>query len=211
MSTDIPQDLSPAPTPPMSDHDIDAVTVGENKPHNDQILLEPYDPQWPQQFEQLAAQIRQALGERALRIDHVGSTSVPGLSAKPIIDVLVTVADAADEEAYLEALTGAGFKLRIREPEWYDHRVLQNPHRRDQANKADGEIDCNIHVFSEGCPELDRMRIFRDWLRSNEQDRQAYEQVKRQLAAKQWRYVQNYADAKSGIVNQIMGRALAGR
>ena len=137
-----------------------------------------------------------SLGERALLIEHVGSTSVPGLAAKPTIDVLLVVADSADEDAYLPALEAAGYVLRIREPDWHEHRML-----------VDRVASVQVHVVSEGCPEIERWLIFRDRLRSDTADRELYERTKRELAARTWRYVQNYADAKTEVVEEIIARA----
>jgi len=137
-----------------------------------------------------------ALGERVLLIEHVGSTSVPGLAAKPRIDVLLLVTDSADEPAYVPALEAAAYVLRIREPDWYEHRMFNGL-----------DTDINLHVFSPGCPEIDRMLLFRDWLRSNASDRRLYERTKRELARKDWRYTQNYADAKTAVVEEILARA----
>ena len=138
------------------------------------------------------------LGSKALQIEHVGSTSVPGLCAKPIIDMLLVVKNSADEPSYVPTLEAADYILRIREPEWFEHRMFKGP-----------DTDINLHVFSEGASEIDRMLCFRDWLRSNETDRDKYAQVKRSLAKNTWRHVQHYADAKSSIVQEIMERANA--
>lgn len=129
-------------------------------------------------------------------LEHVGSTSVPGLAAKPRIDMLLAVANSADEPSYVPALKAAGYILRIREPDWYEHRMF---------NRSDMSV--NLHVFSQGCPEIDRMLLFRDWLRSHPSDRQLYEDTKRQLAQQNWKYTQNYADAKSAVVEEIIERA----
>jgi GrpB-like predicted nucleotidyltransferase (UPF0157 family) len=183
-----------------SDEYLATVTIGERVPLNGRIHLAPSDPQWPAYFSRLEARIRAALGEIALLIEHVGSTSVPGLAAKPIIDIVLVVPDSTDEQAYVAALEGAGFVLRIREPDWYEHRLFKTP-----------EADSNIHTFSKGCEEVDRMLAFRDWLRGNEADRRLYEETKKQLADQIWRHVQNYADAKSAVVQDILSRAMAGR
>ncbi len=106
--------------------------------------------------------------------------------------------DSADEPAYVKALEDAGYVLRIREPEWFEHRYFRTD---------DGAIQ--IHAFSAGCPETDRMVAFRDWLRANAADRELYERTKRELAARDWKYMQQYADAKTGVVAEIMARALA--
>jgi GrpB-like predicted nucleotidyltransferase (UPF0157 family) len=171
-------------------------TVGELKPLSGPVVLVRYDPRWPEQFQQQAEKIRNALGQRALRIEHVGSTSVPNLPAKPIIDILLVVADSANEGDYAGTLENAGYRLRTREPEWYEHRMFKGP-----ANRV------NLHVLSAGCPEIDRMLIFRDWLRTNEDDRELYARSKRALAEQHWKYTQNYADAKTPVIEEIMSRA----
>jgi len=178
------------------DEYLQKVTLGERKAHNAPVTLVDYDPRWPGQFERRAQQVRDALGETALRVEHVGSTSVPGLCAKPVIDMVLVVPDSADEAAYVPALEAAGFTLHIREPEWFEHRLLKG---EDPAT--------NLHVFSAGEGEVDRMVRFRDWLRANEDDREKYARAKRELAARVWRYVQHYADAKTAVIREIMARA----
>ena len=96
----------------------------------------------------------------------------------------------------MPALEAAGYELRIREPEWYEHRLLKGP-----------GADINLHVYSEGCEEVDRMIAFRDRLRSSEADRTLYERPKRELAARHWQFVQSYADAKTEVVRSILERA----
>jgi GrpB-like predicted nucleotidyltransferase (UPF0157 family) len=159
-----------------------------------------YDPEWPVRFETQAAMIRRALGNAALAIDHVGSTSVPDLAAKPVIDIVLTVLHSSREETYAPALEAAGFSLLVREPDWYEHRIFKHS---DPAT--------NLHVFSQGCAEIERMKLFRDWLRANESDRQLYERTKQELSAGEWSFVQEYADAKSLVVREIMDRAKRSR
>ncbi|MBV9401898.1 MAG: GrpB family protein [Bryobacterales bacterium] len=168
------------------------------KPLSAPILLVAYDPTWPDRFQHEAERIRKALGEQVLRIEHVGSTSVPGLAAKPVIDILLVVADSANETEYVAALEGIGHKLRVREPGWYEHRMFKGP-----------ENDVNLHVFSVGCPEIARMLAFRRALRTNEADRELYARSKRALAQQEWKYTQNYADAKAPVIEEIMSRARA--
>ena len=121
---------------------------------------------------------------------------MPGLAAKPVVDILLVVADSADEQAYVPALETANYRLKIREPEWYEHRMFKGP-----------DTDVNLHVFSSGCPEVDRMLMFRDWLRGHATDRDLYERTKLDLAHGEWKEVQEYADAKTAIVKEIVGRA----
>jgi GrpB-like predicted nucleotidyltransferase (UPF0157 family) len=184
---------------PLDDEQIRASTIGPLKPHSGRIVLVAYDPLWPDLFAREAERVRVALGLRALRVEHVGSTSVPGLIAKPIIDMLLVAADSADEPAYVPAMESTGFSLRIREPDWHEHRMFKGP-----------VTDINLHVFSLGCPEIDRMILFRDWLRSNVADRDQYARTKQTLAQQEWKYVQNYADAKTLVIEEIITRARAG-
>lgn len=172
------------------------VTIGELRPHNAPITLVEYDPRWPGLFDREAEQVRSALGMMGLQLEHVGSTSVPGLCAKPVVDMLLVVADSSDEPSYAPALEEAGYKLRIREPGWFEHRLFKGP-----------DNDINLHVFSEGAGEVERMLRFRDWLRANDVERDRYAQTKRNLAQRSWAHVQDYADAKTAIVQEIMGRA----
>lgn len=183
---------------PRSDEELQKNMVGKLKPHNALITLVEYDPSWHELFERESNRIRSVLGSKALQIEHVGSTSVPGLCAKPIIDILLVVEDSSNEPPYVPALEAAGYTLRVREPEWFEHRLFKGP-----------DTDINLHVFSSGTSEIDRMLRFRDWLRSNESDREKYAQVKRSLAKNKWRHVQHYADAKTSIVQEIMERANA--
>jgi GrpB-like predicted nucleotidyltransferase (UPF0157 family) len=196
MSSDETRDLPPT-TKPASEDYLTSITIGERKPHNDTIYLAPYDPNWPSLFTELATRVRTALAERVLLLEHVGSTAIAGLCAKPVIDMVLAVEDAADEASYLPPLAAQGFRLRLREPDWFEHRLL-NP----------DDIKGHLHVFSAGCTEIDRMLAFRDWLRAHDDDRRLYEKTKVALAAQTWRHVQNYADAKTAVVREILQRAL---
>jgi len=163
-----------------------------------QVVIAPYDDTWPAQFEDQARRIRTALGAAVLGLEHAGSTSVPGLAAKPIIDIVLAVADSGAEPDYAPALEAAGYVLRIREPDWFEHRVFKG---------ADPAV--NLHVFSSGCPEIDRMLAFRDRLRRDPGDRALYQATKLRLAANAWATVQDYADAKGPVVAEILQRAMA--
>jgi len=163
-----------------------------------QITLVEYDPEWPRLFAREAERLRAILGETALLIEHAGSTSVPGLAAKPIIDLVLVVPDTTDEASYVPALSQAGYVLRLREPDWYEHRMFKGP-----------DTNINLHVFSAGCEEIDRMLVFRDWLRSHDDDRARYESVKRELAQRTWQVGQHYADAKTPVITDILGRIAA--
>ena len=181
---------------PSSEEDIRAYTVGELKRHDAPVRLVDYDPAWPGLFEREDRRIRAALSDRVVRLEHTGSTSVPGLAAKPCIDMTLVVPDSSDESTYAPDLEAAGYRLVIREPEWFEHRVFKGP-----------DTNVNLHVFSPGSPEIERMVGFRDWLRTHDDDRDLYEQTKRELAAREWQYVQNYADAKTTVVEEIIARA----
>ena len=186
----------PAENTPLTDEELRAVTVGELRPHNATIHVAEYDPEWPRLYEREAERVRMALGAKALRVEHVGSTSVPGLAAKPVIDMILVVADSSDEDAYVPELEAAGYVLRIREPDWHEHRLFKGP-----------DTNVNLHTYSDGCEEIERMVAFRDWLRTHDDDRELYEDAKRELAAREWKHVQNYADAKSAVVQEIVARA----
>ena len=162
------------------------------------IEIRDYDVNWPLQYEVGALAIRKVLGQGAVAIEHVGSTSVPGLAAKPVLDILLTAADSTDEMAYRPPLEQIGFVLKVREPEWYEHRMF----RMDAPAT-------NLHVFSAGCPEIARMLTFRNRLRSNPVDRMFYENEKRRLAMRRWQTVQDYADSKAGVVSVILQRVSA--
>lgn len=178
------------------DEQIRAAWVTEPPRLDAPITLVEYDPEWPRLFAREESRIRAALGDRVLLLEHCGSTSVPGLAAKPIVDMVLCVRDSAGEPSYLPALEAAGYVLRIREPGWYEHRCLKGP-----------DTNVNLHVFSQGCAEVQRMLLFRDALRSDDAERALYERTKRALAAQTWGYVQNYADAKSEVVEAIITRA----
>jgi GrpB-like predicted nucleotidyltransferase (UPF0157 family) len=157
------------------------------------VQLHGYDPAWPDRFLAEERLIRGALGARALLVEHTGSTSVPGLAAKPIIDITLTVRDSAEEATYVPDLEGVGYHLHIREPDWYEHRLL-----KDAAETV------NLHVFTTGSVEVDRMIRFRDILRADPVARAEYESAKRALAERTWGELQEYADAKTDVVARIL-------
>ncbi len=165
--------------------------------HNRPILMAEPDPGWADDYAAQEARIRVALGDGVLQVEHVGSTSVPGLAAKPILDMLLLVADPTRERDYVPALEQVDYTLHLREPGWHEHRLLKHV-----------EPAVNLHVFGSDSAEPSRMLLFRDWLRMHAEDRSLYESVKRQLAAQQWMHVQDYADAKTGVVKDILDRAV---
>lgn len=163
------------------------------------IELTEYDESWPVLYAREEERLRRVLGDRVVRVEHAGSTSVPRLPAKPIVDIVLEVPDTRDEGAYVPDLEAAGYVLTIREPDWFEHRLFQGP-----------DTNINLHVFSRACSEVDRMLVFRDWLRAYPPDCELYLRAKRVLGARRWEYVQDYADAKSEVVADVMRRALVG-
>ena len=173
------------------DAHLDAIIIGERSPVP--IVLADYDAQWPAHFADHRARIVAALGARAVLVEHIGSTSVPGLAAKPIIDVLLVVSDVEDEPAYLPALVAAGYELRVREP---GHRMVRPALR-----------DAHVHIYPVGHAEVTACIAFRDQLRRSEADRAAYEAVKRELARRSWLDMNYYARAKTEIIRTVLGHA----
>ncbi|MDP8930884.1 MAG: GrpB family protein [Actinomycetota bacterium] len=146
-----------------------------------------------ERFEQERERIVLTLREVARRIEHVGSTSVPGFAAKPIIDIELSVADVEDEASYVPPMQAAGYVLRVREP---GHRMFRT-----------ADIGVQIHVCATGSEWERRHLLFRDWLRRSSEDRARYEAAKRELAQREWDDVNDYADAKSAVINEITERA----
>jgi GrpB-like predicted nucleotidyltransferase (UPF0157 family) len=177
--------------------ELDAIIVGGARRHDGPVHLAPSDPAWPHAYAREAARIRATLGARVRILEHVGSTSVPGLSAKPVIDIVLGVRDSADEPAYVPSMEAAGYVLRAREPHWHEHRLFKGP-----------DTNINLHVFTDGDHEIRRMIAFRDRLREHADERAAYEATKRRLAARTWAFMQDYADAKGEVVEGIIARAL---
>jgi GrpB-like predicted nucleotidyltransferase (UPF0157 family) len=170
---------------------LDQVLIGGREKRK--IVIVGYDPAWPDRFEAERRRVRDALGPAALRIEHIGSTAVPGLGAKPIVDVMVTVQDPEDDAGIIPSLESAGYVLRVREP---GHRMFRTPNR-----------DVQIHVWADSDPEVERHLVFRDRLRSSPEDRVAYERLKRALALRDWSDMNDYADAKSDLIAAIIARA----
>jgi GrpB-like predicted nucleotidyltransferase (UPF0157 family) len=174
---------------------LQQVVIGGPTRLDGPVILEEYSPQWPVRYAAERQRISSAL-PAAIAVEHIGSTSVPGLAAKPIIDILLVVSDSSDEPSYLPALESAGYRLHIREPDWHQHRLL-----------TDTDPDVSVHVYSAGSTEVQRNLMFRDRLRHVPAERELYEATKRELAARIWEYRQHYADAKSEVVEAIIARA----
>ena len=178
--------------------DLDTVGAARVGGQARPLVVVQYDDSWPARYDQVAARVRRALGHRARILEHVGSTSVPGLAAKPVIDVNLVVADSGDEATYVPDLVAEGFTLRIREPDWEEHRVLVL-----EAPQT------NLHVFSPGSGEPGRTRMFRDWLRAHPEDREAYGSLKTELAGRGFAEVMDYNNHKAALVYDIYEKAFA--
>ena len=181
----------------LSDEYIQKVIVNGNVEHNQTIQLNPYDEKWPALFEREKERILKILKDKALMIEHIGSTSVSGLMAKPIIDILLVVEDAGKEEDYMDDLCRHGYILRVMEPDFENHHMFKGP-----------DTDIHLHVFSQGSKEIEKYLLFRNYLRAHQEARELYANTKKTLAKKKWKYVQNYADAKSDVVQKILSDAI---
>jgi GrpB-like predicted nucleotidyltransferase (UPF0157 family) len=169
--------------------------VGEPPQRWQTIVIEDYDPRWADRFAAAASRLAALLGDRVRAIEHIGSTSVPGLPAKPIIDIDLSLADTADESAYVPALEGIGYRLVLREPWWYGHRML-----------VSATADVNLHVWPEDAPEPVRHKLFRDWLRTHPEDRDLYSEAKRNLARATVDRPGDYNLAKNDVIDRIYDR-----
>jgi GrpB-like predicted nucleotidyltransferase (UPF0157 family) len=158
------------------------------------VVLAEYDPRWPVRFAARAAELRRILGDRARLIEHVGSTSVPGLAAKPIVDIVVGIDDPDDDAAFVPDLEAAGYEVRVREPR---HRCLR-------IGEPDEPV--NLHCYPPEDAEVRKYLIFRDRLRTNDSDRDLYERTKLRLAEREWRDINYYAEAKGPVIREILAR-----
>jgi GrpB-like predicted nucleotidyltransferase (UPF0157 family) len=172
------------------DEQLDRVLVGGREER--EVRIEPSTEEWPRRFAVERERIDTALGSTARRIEHIGSTAVPGLAAKPIVDILVSVDDPDDESTYVGALEHAGYQLRVRESR---HRMFRTPER-----------DVHVHVWAPGSAEERDHLLFRDWLRSHPDSRVEYERTKRSLAGS-WRDMNHYARAKAPVIERILDHA----
>ncbi|GAB3462341.1 hypothetical protein GCM10027519_25150 [Kineococcus endophyticus] len=161
------------------------------------VTLAEHDPRWAEAFREHRARILAALAGQDVDVEHIGSTSVPGLAAKPVVDLVVVVDDVTAEEDYLDPLLAAGYVLRVREP---GHRLVRTPER-----------DVHVHVYGRGDRAVEEYLLLRDHLRRDESDRRLYESVKRDLVARRWEDTNDYADAKTEVITAIKERARAAR
>ena len=153
--------------------------------------LHEYDERWPAVYAEHERRIRAELP--GVTIEHIGSTSVPGLAAKPIIDIVVAVDDITAEKDYLDALLSIGYVLRVREPE---HRLVRTPER-----------DAHVHIYERGNPAVSGYLRLRDRLRTDPADRDLYESTKRELMSQSWSDMNEYAAAKTEVIAAIKSRA----
>jgi GrpB-like predicted nucleotidyltransferase (UPF0157 family) len=167
----------------------------DGAPPSETITIIPYNPDWPRRFQALASDIRTALGDTALDVEHIGSTSVEYLAAKDVIDIDLIVADPRDEAAYIPALEQLGYVHTVREPSFHEHRCLRLSDPRT-----------NLHVFGPDCPETIRHRMFRDWLRAHPDDRVRYQDAKR-AAVSGGGTVMDYNARKQQVIRDICDRA----
>jgi GrpB-like predicted nucleotidyltransferase (UPF0157 family) len=177
---------------------MDAALVGEPPAKWQSIVIEDYDPAWADRFAAASSLLSEVLGDLITTVEHVGSTSVPGLAAKPIIDIDLLMGETTDEGRYIPALDRAGYRLVLREPWWYGHRMLVSP-----------ESDVNLHVWPRDAPEPVRHRLFRDWLRSHPEDRELYATTKRRLARDTAERPSDYSLAKNDVIDDIFARIFA--
>lgn len=177
--------------------ELDAAWVDGPPPPSGPIVVADYDPAWPEMYGREQSRIRELLGHMVVSIEHVGSTSVPGLAAKAVIDINLVVPDSADETSYVPQLVSAGYRLIVREPNWHEHRLFKGP-----------DTNINLHVFAPGSPEVIRMRVFRDWLRSHQEDLDLYARTKRSLADGRLDDIRAYTHAKHAVIDDIYSRAL---
>ena len=175
-----------------------AALVGERPRTWESIVVEDYDPAWMDRFATAGSALREVLGDLIIDVEHVGSTSVPGLAAKPIIDIDLLVVDTVDESRYVPALERLGYRLVLREPWWHGHRML--------VSSAE---DINLHVWPQDAPEPVRHRLFRDWLRSHPEDRELYASTKRRLARDTADRPADYSLAKNDVIDDIYARIFA--
>ncbi len=188
-----PVETGPVETPvgKLDDEQLDAVLIGGREQRA--VVVVDYRDEWPQMYRELAGKVRAAVGSTALAVEHIGSTSVPGLAAKPIIDMLLVVPDVAAEADYLPALESVGLVLRVREP---NHRMVRTPAR-----------DVHLHIYQAGAPEIADYLDLRDWLRVSAEDRELYASVKKDLARQEWPDMNYYAEAKDEVVATVLAHA----
>jgi GrpB-like predicted nucleotidyltransferase (UPF0157 family) len=165
---------------------------GTEKRH---LEVVPYNDEWSAIFAIHRDRLRAALHAVDVDIEHIGSTSVPGLAAKPIIDIVVAVDDITAEEDYLDPILEAGYLLRVREP---GHRLVRTPSR-----------DVHVHIYEKDDEAVTRYLLFRNRLRTDSGDRDLYSSTKRALITQGFDDMNAYSDAKTDVIAAIMARAVS--
>jgi GrpB-like predicted nucleotidyltransferase (UPF0157 family) len=163
----------------------------------DRVVIVPYDPGWPLLFRALGTAFRQALGDTALRIDHIGSTAVAGLDAKPIIDVQISVESFEPLDAFRLPLESLGIIFRAENPELTKRYFREAP----------GERRTHIHVRRAGSWSEQFALLFRDYMRTHDEDARDYAKLKYRLAEQYGEDRRGYTEAKADFLWQIMIRA----
>ena len=164
---------------------------------SDPVIIHPYDPSWPGRFLGLARPLRAALGDVALRIDHVGSTSVPGLDAKPIIDIQISVAELEPSEPYRTPLERLGYVFRPDNPERTKRYFREPP----------GQPRTHVHVRRAGSWAEQLNLLFRDYLRAHPQEAAIYAAAKHRIAEQHRADRAAYTEAKSQVIWEIIALA----
>lgn len=168
------------------------------------MAIVDYNPAWPRRFTDTKARMETVLGSTAIAIQHAGSTSVVGLSAKDIIDIDLVVRNIKDEASYVSQLESVGFMFLFREPAWHEHRFFV------ADEELPGAYPINLHVFGPDCPEVERHRIFKEWLEKTPADLELYARVKRECAAASeaaGESMQDYTQRKDQVIRDVRERA----
>lgn len=172
----------------------DSYFVGR-KPPIETVEIVAYDSSWPKTYANVASSIKKELGSIVQTIEHIGSTAIHGLAAKPWIDIDLTIDDPTNEEKYVPILEKMGYQLIVREPRFYEHRLfhLNNPR-------------VNLHVFYPDCPETIRHLLFRDWLRQSPSDCQLYSNAKLEAVKDCSLDLEKYHANKQRVVREIYAK-----
>jgi GrpB-like predicted nucleotidyltransferase (UPF0157 family) len=195
---------------PFDDDEAGVERIAHRKVPTPQLEIGEPDPAWFTHFETFRSRIEAAFHAAhkstgldtptVIAINHIGSTSVPSLPAKAVIDIDLILSSLTNEPSYVPALESAGFQFLLREPKWHGHRFFVGVE----------PMSCNLHVWGPKCAEVERHRIMKEWLISNREDRELYAQTKRdcaRLCRENGEMVQRYNYRKQEVVRGILGRA----
>lgn len=171
--------------------------AGESDGRSRAFAIVPHDPIWSSRFEAESERLQSAFGDQIVRVEHVGSTSVPGLGAKPVVDIQVSVRSMVPRATYMEPLVKLGYRWGL-DP-WTDEHEFFS---RDE----DGQRAFHVHVCGQDSQWERRHLAFRDWLRTHPEDAAAYERLKRDLAERHRRDTYTYADAKTAFIREVEAR-----